>query len=86
MNNTLRVVLRGIAWAIAALLIVNLLGFGVELILNGIPDDWSFRFKHGTFFINGEPTGLVFAQRNANIFMALVFVIVMYRGFNKQKI
>ncbi|MDX1685508.1 MAG: hypothetical protein R3275_09740 [Saprospiraceae bacterium] len=83
MNNTLRVIFRGIGWAIVALLVVNLIGFAVELSLNGIPDDWSFRFKHGTFFINGEATGLIFGERNANILMALVFVFVVYRGLRK---
>ena len=82
MNTTFRTILKGLGFAVITLLIINLVGFALELIRSGISEDWMFKFKHGVFYVNGSPTGLAFGQTSANIIMIVAFLFYL---FNNRK-
>ncbi len=86
MNKNLKTILNCIGIALLALLIVNLISFGFDLIQNGMGENWYFRFKHGVFYSNDKPAGLIFGSAKANGFMFLIFIIFiifMFRNFRK---
>ena len=85
MNKTLRLILDCIGIAVLALFIVNLSLFGFELIKNGIGDNWSFLLKHGVFYSNGNPIGLVLGSPKANGFMLLIFLLNVTWNYRKGK-
>ena len=85
MNKTLKLILNCIGFAVLALVIVNLALFVFEIIKNGIGNSWSFSYKHGVFYSNGNPIGLVLGSFQTNGFLALTFLLRFIWSYRKGK-
>lgn len=83
MNSNLKVVLNCIGITILVFFIVNLIVFGVEIYQNGLSENWSFKLKHGTFYLDGNPTGMVLGSSRANSFLAVFFIISIVRAYRR---
>ncbi|MBR9921582.1 MAG: hypothetical protein GYB31_12155 [Bacteroidetes bacterium] len=84
MNPVTRRILRSIGIAIIALILVNVFAFVFEILVHGIGDSWAFRFKHGVFYHNENPTGLEFGHSKTWGFVALVAIVAFLQVGNKK--
>lgn len=83
MRTNLQTILACFGIAILAILFVNLISFGLEIVQNGFNENWSFRFKHGVFYLGDKPSGLILGSAKANGFMIFVFTLAIIRNYQK---
>lgn len=86
MNKNIKTILNCFGIAILALIIVNLISFGIEIAQTEISKNWSFLFEQGTFYIDDKPTGLIFGSAKANGFMMLIFLVALFGKYRKGKL
>jgi len=82
MMDNLKVIAKCIGIALLALIVVNFIIFGFELkYTRSLGDDWSFKFKHGAFYIDGVTRGMLFGTTKATIFLLVTFSYTLYRNY-----
>ena len=86
MNKNLNILLRAAGMAALALLLVNLLAFGIQVLGQGAGADWSFRFKHAVFYIDGVPAGWALGSLQANALMLVIFLYVLFRYYRRGEL
>lgn len=86
MDNNFKALLNALALAVLALLIVNLIAFGVDIAQYGIGENWHFRFKHAVFYLNDRPSGLILGSSKATGLMFVVFIYSLFRSFRMGKL
>ena len=89
MKNTLfhfvKPVIECMGIAALAFLSVNAISFLIKICMEGWSSQDSFRFKHGTFYLNEQSAGLVWGEGNANGFLLLFFVASIIYYYHKGK-
>jgi len=83
MNKNLSLVLRAAGAAALALLVINLLTFGVQVLRQGAGAEWSFRFKHAVFYLGDVPAGWALGSLQANALMLVIFMYVIFRYYRR---
>ena len=83
MNAQTKSLLKGIALAGAAFLLVNLIMFGVQLMTTDLSDPMRVSFNNGTFYLNGETKGLIWGKRSGAQFLIGIFLISLILDYKK---
>ncbi len=78
-----KTLLKALGYAILALLVVNLIYFIIELNSTNSSNEWSLAFKHGTFKVNEQLTGLKLWSAKANGLMLIVVLSVLFTEYRK---
>jgi hypothetical protein len=86
MNKNLSLVLRAAGAAALALLVINLLTFGVQVLRQGAGAEWSFRLKHAVFYLGDVPAGWALGSVQANALMLVVFLYVLFRYYQRGEL
>ena len=80
-----KTILSCLGIAALALLFVNLVSFLISLAKQGWEDGSTMVFKHATFYINGQATGLPWGEPTTNGFLLLMFGAALFRSYQKGK-
>lgn len=86
MDKNFKSVLNALGLALLVLLLVNLIAFGIDVARHGIGENWSFRFKHGVFYLDERPSGLVFGSPQATWLMLVVFIASLFRSYKAGRL
>ncbi len=86
MNKNLSLVLRAAGTAALALLLVNLIAFGIQVLRQGAGADWTYRFKHAVFYVDNVPAGWALGSLQANALMLVVFLYVLFRNYRRGEL
>lgn len=86
MNKKSKIILNCVGIAIITFLIVNTISFLIDFYKMDLVGEWSFKWKHGTFFINDLPSGLKFGESNSYGFLLLIFFVALVINFKKKKL
>ncbi len=79
----MKILLKALGFAILSLIIVNIIYFMVALKNIELLNNWNVVFKHGTFRINEQITGLKLFSSKANGIMLIVFISVLLTEYKK---
>lgn len=86
MDSRLKSILKALGLALLLLLLVNVVSFCFALAANDWQAaEWQFRFKHGAFFINGEPHGILFGTNGASLFILAAFAFFYWNDRSGNK-
>lgn len=86
MNKNLKIILNCIGITIITYIVVNTISFLIDFYQMEPISEWSFKWKHGTFFINSAPSGLQFGETKTYGFLLLIFFTTMILSYKKIKI
>ena len=78
-----KTLLKALGFAILTLIIVNIIYFMIALKNTELLNNWNIVFKHGTFRINEQITGLKLFSSKANGIMLVVFISVLLSEYKK---
>ena len=78
--------LKCVAIALLALLLVNLMAFGIVAFQTDRSNGWSYAYDDFMFFVNGKPAGLVWKSTEAILLTLTVFSLALYRSYKKGKL
>lgn len=81
-----KTLLKALGFAILTLIIVNVIYFIIALKNTELLNNWSIVFKHGTFRINEQITGLRLLSSKANGIMLIVFISVLLSEYKKENL
>lgn len=86
MNKNLKILLNCISITIFSFFTVNLIYFLIELNQVDLINNWNFKWKYGSFFLNGNVSGLQIGEAKSNGFLIFIFVTTLIYFFSKKKI
>lgn len=79
MNSNLKAVIRATAITTLVFIGINFMFFLLELYAVTPLDDWTVKFKHGSFFLNEVSTGFPFATVKASLIILILFISLLVR-------
>lgn len=85
-DDNLKSVLKGLAYTALSFIGLNFILFLYKILVKGIQQTWSYNYKHGSFYLDGEPAGFVFGSDQATLFLTSVFFFLLIRYFIKGKL
>lgn len=86
MNKNLSILLCAAGMAALALLLVNLIAFGIQVLRQGAGAEWTYRFKHAVFYVDNVPAGWALGSLQANALMLVVFLYVLFRYYRRGEL
>lgn len=83
MDNDIKAGLQCLGMTAIAFILLNLAATLIKVVQSGIGDTWTFNFKHGSFYIDGEPAGFILGSPQATLVMTFVFFFYAYKNYKK---
>ena len=84
MDKDIKALLRCLGMTALAFISLNLIALIITVIIYGLGETWTFNFKHGSFYIDGEPAGFIYSSPQAILIMTLVFFFYAYKEYRKD--
>lgn len=83
-NPKINLIYKSIGLTIITIIIVNFIYFLIKLFSTSINNDFSVKFKHGLFIINGESSGLNYSELKYWLFYGVIFILSIFYFKKKQ--
>lgn len=85
MSKNLKLILNALGMALLVFILVNSIYFLIDFNKIDNVETWGIDWKHGTFSIDGNLSGMTLGSAKANGFIFLVFVVALIFGYRKSK-
>ena len=82
-NPKINLIYKSLGLTVVTILLVNFIYFLIKLFSTSTNNDFSVKFKHGLFIINGKSTGLNYSELKYWLFYGLIFVLSLFYFKNK---